>query len=116
MRPLQHLAFFVSITLPLMSALPAFGGDAGGTAVSSQEALYKKGATSYRKRCARCHGVNMVNPGPGIFDLRTFPDDDENRFVDSVLNGKNAMPSWGDVLDADDVEVLWIYVTTQAAH
>ena len=53
----------------------------------------------------------MVNPGPGIFDLRTFPVDDKNRFVDAVINGKNAMPSWGDVLDADDVDTLWVYVT-----
>ena len=115
MRLLKALAFLVTMSLPLWSALPAFGGGAGSAADSSQEAMYKKGASSYRKRCARCHGVNMVNPGPGIFDLRIFPADDENRFVDSVLNGKNAMPSWGDVLDADHVNTLWIYVTTQAA-
>ena len=105
-------ALLVSINLLLMSALPAFGGDAGDAADSVDAAAqYKKGATSYRKRCARCHGVNMVNPGPGIFDLRTFPVDDKNRFVDAVINGKNAMPSWGDVLDADDVDTLWVYVT-----
>ncbi len=105
-------AFLVSINLLLMSALPAFGGNADDSADSSETAAQlKKGATSYRKRCARCHGVNMVNPGPGIFDLRTFPVDDKNRFVDAVINGKNAMPSWGDVLDADDVDTLWVYVT-----
>ena len=105
-------ALLVSINLLLMSALPAFGGNADASAGSSEAAAQlKKGATSYRKRCARCHGVNMVNPGPGIFDLRTFPVDDKNRFVDAVINGKNAMPSWGDVLDADDVDTLWVYVT-----
>lgn len=105
-------ALFASINLLLMSALPVFGGDADHSAASNEAAAQlKKGATSYRKRCARCHGVNMVNPGPGIFDLRTFPADDKNRFVDAVINGKNAMPSWGDVLDADDVDTLWVYVT-----
>lgn len=104
-------AIFLSMNLLLMPVFPAFGGDAGGAAASGAEAQYKKGATSYRKRCARCHGVNMVNPGPGIFDLRAFPEDDKNRFVDAVNNGKNAMPSWGDVLDADDVDNLWVYVT-----
>ena len=100
------------MTLLLMSAIPAFGENAGNSADSSAEAQYKKGATSYRKRCARCHGVNMINPGPGIFDLRTFPVEEKSRFVDSVLNGKNnAMPSWGDVLDTDDVDTLWVYVT-----
>lgn len=105
-------ALFISASLLLMSAIPASGENAGDSAENNAEAQYKKGATSYRKRCARCHGVNMVNPGPGIFDLRTFPVEDKNRFVDSVLNGKNnAMPSWDDVLDTDDVDALWVYVT-----
>jgi LSD1 subclass zinc finger protein len=112
MRRLILPALFVSANLLLMSALPAFGGDAGDAADSVDAAAqYKKGATSYRKRCARCHGVNMVNPGPGIFDLRTFPHDDKNRFVIAVVNGKNAMPSWGDVLDAHQIDDLWVYVT-----
>ena len=115
MRRLTLPALFASMTLLSMSAVPAFGETAENSAGSNPQAQYKKGATSYRKRCARCHGVNMINPGPGIFDLRTFPVDDKNRFVDAVVNGKNAMPSWGDVLDADGVNVLWIYVTTQAA-
>ncbi len=94
-----------------MLALPVFGESAGSAANSDAAAELKKGARSYRKRCARCHGVNMVNPGPGIFDLRTFPRDDKPRFVDAVMNGKNAMPSWGDVLDEEDVDILWLYVT-----
>jgi LSD1 subclass zinc finger protein len=112
LRRLTFGTLFVAANLLLMLSIPALGGNAGNTADSSVEAQYKKGATSYRKRCARCHGVNMVNPAPGIFDLRTFPEDDKERFVDSVLNGKNAMPSWGDVIDGEHVDLLWIYVTT----
>jgi mono/diheme cytochrome c family protein len=81
-------------------------------AAPGTEALYQKGKTSFRKRCARCHGVNMVNPGVGVFDLRAFPPDSKARFVDSVSNGKNAMPSWGAVLETEGIEALWIYVTT----
>lgn len=99
------------MTLCWMAAAPTSAGAAEPTANTDADALYKKGATSYRRRCARCHGVNMVNPGPGIFDLRTFPEDDKNRFIISVVNGKNAMPSWGDVLQGDDIEALWVYVT-----
>ncbi len=100
---------FALALLPAL-ALPVLG-ESAGSAVDTEAAQIKKGATSYRKRCARCHGVNMVNPGPGIFDLRTFPSDDKPRFVDAVINGKNAMPSWGDVLGEDQVDDLWVYVT-----
>jgi hypothetical protein len=30
--------------------------------------------------------------------------------------GKNAMLSWGDVLQDDHIDDLWIYVTTQPAQ
>ena len=96
--------------LPFLT-LPVLGTSADGVLDADTTAQYKKGANSYRRRCARCHGVNMVNPGPGIFDLRTFPKGEKSRFVEAVVNGKNAMPSWGDVLDQDDVDDLWIYVT-----
>jgi LSD1 subclass zinc finger protein len=98
------------LALPVL-ALATAAKSADNGAEAEAAAQYKKGATSYRKRCARCHGANMVNPGPGIFDLRTFPRDDKARFVNAVVNGKNAMPSWGDVLDADGVDALWVYVT-----
>jgi mono/diheme cytochrome c family protein len=95
---------FAAMLAPDASADPA--------ATSTTEALYKKGKTSFRKRCARCHGVNMMSPGVGVFDLRIFPPDDKARFVDSVSNGKNAMPSWGAVLKPEDIDALWLYVTT----
>lgn len=114
MRRLTLAVLFLSTSLLLVTGIPALGGDAGDAADSVDTAAqYKKGATSYRRRCARCHGVNMVNPGPGIFDLRIFPHDDKNRFVIAVVNGKNAMPSWGDVLDAHQIDDLWLYVTTE---
>ena len=80
-------------------------------AAASDDALYAKGKSSYRKRCARCHGVNMVNPGAGVFDLRNFPAEDRARFIESVTYGKNAMPSWEDVLEPADIEALWVYVS-----
>ena len=111
MRRLIAPGLFAATALWLMAAAPASAEATSTAADDDADALYKKGATSYRRRCSRCHGVNMVNPGPGIFDLRTFPVDDKNRFVISVVNGKNAMPSGGDVLQGDDVEALWVYVT-----
>jgi mono/diheme cytochrome c family protein len=80
-------------------------------AAASDDALYAKGKSSYRKRCARCHGVNMVNPGAGVFDLRNFPAEHRARFIESVTYGKNGMPSWEDVLKPADIEALWVYVS-----
>jgi mono/diheme cytochrome c family protein len=84
-------------------------------AAAAEKALYAKGKSSFRKRCARCHGVNMVNPGAGIYDLRDFPEADRDRFIQSVTYGKNAMPSWQDVLKPEDIEALWVYVTGNPA-
>lgn len=46
----------------------------------------------------------------GAFDLRKFPRDQRERFVTSVLRGKNQMPPWGDILKPEEVEALWGYV------
>lgn len=112
-RALRRLAgiFVLVMGASAIPALSAPGASSDSIVVPTAEALYKKGKTSFRKRCARCHGVNMVNPGVGVFDLRTFPRDDKARFVDSVSNGKNAMPSWGEVLKPADIDMLWVYVT-----
>ncbi|MGE5526974.1 MAG: c-type cytochrome [Rhodospirillaceae bacterium] len=69
----------------------------------------KRGAGLYAKNCQSCHGVKMIGPEWAI-DLTTFPKDERSRFVDSVTNGKNTMPPWGDVLSPDDIAALWAYV------
>lgn len=69
----------------------------------------KNGAALYATNCESCHGVRMIGP-PWAIDLATFPRDRPERFVDSVTNGKNTMPPWGDVLKPDDIQALWAYV------
>lgn len=69
------------------------------------------GAEIYARNCSACHGARMLDP-QGAFDLRKFPIDQRERFVTSVSKGKNAMPPWGDVLKAEEIEALWLYVTT----
>jgi mono/diheme cytochrome c family protein len=69
----------------------------------------KQGAALFARHCATCHGTRMRNP-QWAFDLRTFPRDGHDRFVDSVTNGKRNMPPWDDVLEPAEIEALWAYV------
>jgi mono/diheme cytochrome c family protein len=67
------------------------------------------GAELFEDNCSSCHGAHMADPG-AAFDLRTFPHDQHDRFVNSVTNGKNSMPAWGGLLKPADIEALWAYV------
>jgi len=69
------------------------------------------GAEIFERNCAPCHGPRMQDP-ESAFDLRKFPRDQHERFVNSVTRGKNQMPPWGDMLRPDDIEALWAYVLT----
>ena len=52
--------------------------------------------------------------GTVTYDLRSFPRDAKDRFLESVVNGKNnRMPPWGDVLSLDEIEAVWAYVRTR---
>jgi mono/diheme cytochrome c family protein len=73
------------------------------------------GADIYARNCSPCHGAHMDDPN-GAFDLRTFPPDQHDRFVNSVTNGKNSMPPWGSLLKPSDIEALWSYVIAGEKH
>ena len=69
----------------------------------------KLGAEIYERNCSPCHGARMLDP-QGASDLRKFPHDQRERFVNSVTRGKNQMPPWGDLLKPEEVAALWAYV------
>jgi mono/diheme cytochrome c family protein len=76
-------------------------------------ALVEKGKALYAHHCSHCHGFNLVNPGTVSYDLRTFPRDDQARFEESVVNGKNGrMPAWGDLISLEEIDAIWAYVLT----
>jgi mono/diheme cytochrome c family protein len=76
--------------------------------------LVQQGRALYAHRCSHCHGFNMVSAGTVTYDLRSFPRDQEDRFLESVVNGKNdRMPPWGDVLSLDEIEAIWAYVVSR---
>lgn len=74
--------------------------------------LTEQGQGMYKAYCQKCHGLQMVTPGGGFFDLRTFPLDDKARFFSSVTNGTRAMPAWGAQFKPGDIEALWAYVAS----
>ena len=71
----------------------------------------RAGAEIFERNCSPCHGPRMQDP-EAAFDLRKFPHNQHDRFVNSVTRGKNQMPPWGDMLKADEIEALWAYVLT----
>lgn len=75
--------------------------------------LVDKGRDQFHRTCAQCHGRNMVNSGTSSYDLRRFPTDQPDRFFNSVINGKNNMPSFNGALDPGAIQWLWAYVSTR---
>jgi cytochrome c6 len=75
--------------------------------------MVDKGRAQYRRTCAQCHGLNMVNSGTTVYDLRRFPVDQPDRFLSSVTNGKGNMPSFKNALEPGAIQFLWSYVATR---
>ena len=72
---------------------------------------YEYGEELYDLSCANCHGKNMQNPGTSSFNLKEFPLDKKERFLESVSKGKGFMPSFGKIFDPEEIEQLWVYVS-----
>jgi mono/diheme cytochrome c family protein len=92
------------LTVGALSIAPASGQDAK---------KIEAGESVYSMYCETCHGSNMVSSGQN-FDLRKLRKDERPRFENSVMNGKNQMPPWKGVLNADHLEVLWAFIRSNA--
>ena len=94
--------------------IASLGARAADAAAGGGAAQVEEGRRIYAQHCSHCHGFNMVSAGNVTFDLREFPRDQKDRFLESVVNGKdNRMPPWGDVLSLDEIEAIWAYVMTR---
>ena len=111
----------LSLAAAMAAAVPARAADgaqksaaASPATANSAAAQADEGRRIYAQHCSHCHGFNMVSAGNVTFDLREFPRDQKDRFLESVVNGKdNRMPPWGDVLSVDEIEAIWTYVLTR---
>jgi mono/diheme cytochrome c family protein len=102
---MKRAAILIALALALL--------ETKATAEPRQNAVpeqIRAGAEIYARNCSPCHGARMQDP-EAAFDLRKFPNDQYERFINSVTRGKNQMPPWGDLLKAGDIEALWAYVT-----
>jgi cytochrome c6 len=87
-----------------LAACPSFAAAADAT-------LAEKGAALYAQRCEGCHGQGLRNTSGGwSFDLRKLKPDEHERFVESVITGKDNMPSWYGILKDDEIEAIWSYI------
>jgi mono/diheme cytochrome c family protein len=83
-------------------------------AAAADDAAVRKGAKVYQNNCSTCHGDDLQNNSGIAFDLRRLHADEHERFVNSVLHGKNVMPSWEGKLSDDQLESLWAYIRANA--
>jgi alcohol dehydrogenase (cytochrome c) len=89
---------------------------AADNGAAAQDGAAAEGARVYDNYCADCHGVDLqANPGVA-FDLRRLRANEHERFVNSVLHGKNRMPAWQDKLTAAEIEDLWAYIRAHASQ
>jgi mono/diheme cytochrome c family protein len=110
--PVPMPAFIRYSALPIVIA-SALAFASAPTAAQDSQSFPKEqvaaGADLYAVNCAPCHGARMQDPG-AAFNLRKFPPDQRERFVNSVTRGKNQMPPWGDFFKPDQLDALWAYV------
>jgi mono/diheme cytochrome c family protein len=80
-------------------------------APAGAQSLVEKGDTLYHNRCAGCHGEQLkAFAGGPAFDLRRLRPDEHDRLVESVISGKDNMPSWYGILKPDEIEAIWAYI------
>jgi mono/diheme cytochrome c family protein len=69
------------------------------------------GAILYANRCAGCHGEELqAYSGGQAFDLRRLRPDEYDRFVQSVISGKDNMPSWYGILKPAEIDAIWAHI------
>ncbi len=100
----------VLLTAAVMAALTAAAMAAQAQPTETPVPSAEAGRRAYTGTCARCHGLNLVVTSGAYFDLRTFPQDEKSRFLDSVTNGKRQMPAWGGIVKPETMESIWLYI------
>src|SRR4051812_29754871 len=99
--------------LRLLAAVILIGGSSVQSSKAQDQSKIAAGAKTFSEYCSTCHGDDLVNSGL-TFDLRRLKAGDRPRFENSVLNGKNQMPPWQGVINAEQIDTLWSYIRANA--
>ncbi len=75
--------------------------------LSANEAV--KVESLFKNKCSLCHAVDKKRLGPAIKTMS----DDRSLLRKTIINGKNAMPAYGDTLEDSDITALVDYLLTQ---
>jgi mono/diheme cytochrome c family protein len=99
-----------SIPRKLWLVLPFVLSIAMATPTAAQSPV-ETGEFLYRNRCSGCHGDQLrAFPGGPAFDLRRLRPDEYERFAQSVISGKDNMPSWYGILKTEEIQAIWAYI------
>jgi mono/diheme cytochrome c family protein len=100
------------LSMALLAANPfVVAATSSSVAMAADVSSAQEGKGIYADYCSTCHGEQLRNTSGGVtFDLRKLKPDEHERFVHSVLNGKNEMPPWQGVLERDQIENIWAYI------
>lgn len=98
--------------MAILAAIPVALASMSSSATMAADAnAVREGKQIYADNCSTCHGDQLRNTSGGVtFDLRKLKPDEHDRFVHSVLNGKNDMPPWQGVLEPNQIEGIWAYI------
>jgi len=85
--------------------------------LSSPAKAQDKGATTYKQKCATCHGADGKGDTPAgkSMKVRSFSDPETKKMTDDELaaiieKGKNKMPAYGKSMSAEDIKGMVAYI------
>jgi cytochrome c6 len=90
---------------------------AGGMiAVCSSSAAAQDAATTYKAKCAMCHGADGKGGKMGTRDFGSadVKAETDAQLTDIITKGKGKMPAYGGKLSDDDIKGLVTYVRSLA--
>ena len=98
------------VSLSLLLGLTACAtGDARVDTILALSGDAANGGAVFADNCASCHGAD----GNGGTEEGVVGEDDEAEVVETVLNGKETMPSFADALSDQDIADLLAWLAEQ---
>lgn len=88
--------------------------------IATQAADLSNGETQFKTLCVSCHGDLGHGDGvagralpeqpSNIYDGLTSFWESESELMDTVMNGNEGMPAWGQILTESDVNDIFAYI------